>query len=317
MKISISDFFKSSKNDSAKSYVADGVNFQSKSYKSYSSVEDCEVAMNCIRIIQDEVIKSIPRHEIDGITQNDDLTILFKQPNFFMDTIPFLKQVIYHYLINNNAYILKVYDKSANIVSLLPISPLSAEFLQDGRGGYFYRFKFPNSKDIPDADIEAWRVIHLKRDITDDAYFGSSSYGSDNDLLELVNTYRVLSENLRDSTSSTPNLIFKYDEFAKASDYEKDAKNFLSSIKKNKYGVLSPNVVLQDTSKMSNSQFASVEMLKFYKQEICNHFRVSESIFDNSANEEEYRAFYNRTIKPILAYLSIAFTNAFFTPTQQ
>ena len=316
--MNISDFFKTNKSKSGKkSYVADGVHFQSRNVKYYTNIEECELAMNCVRILQDEILKSIPRHEFSGITENDEITALFKKPNTFMNTGDFLKYVVYHYVINNNAYVLKVFNTSGDIVSLLPISPMSAEYLQDEKGGYYYRFKFSNSRDIPDTDVDAWRVIHLKRDVTDDSYFGTSTHGSSNDLLELVNTYKTISDNLKESTNAMPNVIFKYDDFAKTSDYERDAREFLNNIKRNKFGILKPHVVIQDAIKMTSQQQATVEMLKYYKQEICNHFRVSEKILNNTATEDEYRAFYNRTIKPILQYFALAFTNAFFTATQQ
>ena len=316
--MSLSDFFKQNKGgNSQKSYVSDGVHFQSRSSKSYTNVEECGLAMNCIRVIQNEIVKCNPRHEIDGISQNDDITNLFKKPNLQQDLTTMLKYVIHHYLVNNNAYILKIYNKTGDIAGLLPISPSSAEFLQDTAGNYFYRFKFSNSRDIKESDVEAWRVIHLKRDVTDDFYFGSSTWGSQADLLDLVNTYRTLSENLKESTNTTPTIIFEYDEFAKASDYERDAKSFMASVKKNGFGFVKPHQTIKDTQRFTATQVASVEMLKYYKQEICSHFGLSEKILNNTATEEEYRAFYNRTIKPILQELSIIFTNAFFTATQQ
>lgn len=320
MKTSLSDFFnlnKNKKNETKKMWVSDGVNFQSRHTNYYSAIEDCELAMDCIRIIQDEIIKSNPRHELNGITQNDEITSLFKQPNFFMDQVTFLKFIIFHYLVKDNAHILKVYNKNGDISSLLPISPTSEDFLQDGKGNYFYRYEFANNKDLPKSDVEDWRVIHLKKDVTNSSYFGSCSYNSKNDLLSLVNTYRILTENLKEATTATPNFIINFTEFAKSKDYDRLAREFFDSVKKNGYGYTNENIEIKDTVKMGTSQEVKIEMIKYYQQAICNHFKISEKILDGSANEDEYRAFYNRTIKPILQVLSVAFTNAFFTPTQQ
>lgn len=318
MRTSLSDFFnKNKKSETKKMWVSDGVNYQSRHTSYYTAIEDCELAMDCIRIIQDEVIKSNPRHEIDGVTQNDEITALFRQPNFFMDQVDFLKFAIFHYLTRNNAYILKVYNKAGDIASLLPISPTSEDYLQDGKGNYFYRFDFANNKELPRSDVEDWRVIHLKRDVTNSSYFGTCSYNSKNDLLSLVNTYRILTENLKDATTATPNFIINFTEFAKQTDYDRLAKEFFDGVKKNGYGYSNENIEIKDTVKMGTAQEVKIEMIKYYQQAICNHFKVPEKILDGSANEDEYRAFYSRTIKPILQVLSVAFTNSFFTPTQQ
>lgn len=318
MRTSLSDFFnKNKKSETKKMWVSDCVNYQSRHTSYYTAIEDCELAMDCIRIIQDEIIKSNPRHEIDGVTQNDEITAMFRQPNFFMDQVDFLKFAIFHYLTRNNAYILKVYNKTGDIASLLPISPASEDYLQDGKGNYFYRFDFANNKELPRSDVEDWRVIHLKRDVTNSSYFGTCSYNSKNDLLSLVNTYRILTENLKDATTSSPNFIVKFNNYAKSADYERLAREFFDTVKSHGYGLVNENMSIDDTYKISNSQEVKIEMIKYYQQAICNHFKVPEKILDGSADEDEYRSFYNRTIKPILQVLSVAFTNAFFTPTQQ
>ena len=319
MKTSISDFFNfnKKKNETKKAYVADGVNYQSRHTNYYTAIEDCEVAMDCIRIIQDEIIKSNPRHEFNGITQNDEITALFRQPNFFMNQVDFLKFVIFHYEVKDNAHILKVYNKNGDIVSLLPISPTSEDYLQDGKGNYFYRYEFANNKDLPRSDVEDWRVIHLKRNVTNNSYFGTCSYNSKRDLLSLVNTYRILSENLKNATTANPNYVFEFSEYAKRDDYERLINEYLDSVKKTGYGYANKLISVKDTLKIDSAQEVKIEMVKYYQQAICNHFKVPEKILDGSANEDEYRSFYNRTIKPILQVLSVAFTNAFFTPTQQ
>ena len=319
MKTSLSDFFNlnKKKSETKKAWVADGVNYQSRHTSYYSTIEDCEVAMNCIRIIQDEVIKSVPRHEIDGVTQNDEITALLRQPNFFMNQVDFLKFVIFHYLVKDNAHILKVYNKNGDIASLLPISPTSEDYLQDGKGNYFYRYEFASNKDLPKSDVEDWRVIHLKRNVTNNSYFGTCSYNSKKDLLSLVNTYRILSENLKDATTASPNYIFEFSEYAKSTDYQNLVNEFFDNLKKTGYGITNNLLKVNDTLKAVSVQEVKIEMIKYYQQAICNHFKVSEKILDGSADEDEYRSFYNRTIKPILQVLSVAFTNAFFTPTQQ
>jgi hypothetical protein len=53
------------------------------------------------------------------------------------------------------------------------------------------------------------------------------------------------------------------------------------------------------------------------KQRLYDYFGVNDAIVQNKYNENEYNAFYESEIEPIIIQLSNAFTNALFNSTQQ
>lgn len=63
-------------------------------------------------------------------------------------------------------------------------------------------------------------------------------------------------------------------------------------------------------------KLVSTDTLSFLQKKIITYFGVSESIFNNSFNENEYNAFYEGAIEGIAIALSEAFSKALLTKAQ-
>ena len=59
------------------------------------------------------------------------------------------------------------------------------------------------------------------------------------------------------------------------------------------------------------------EMLKFLDTKILRHFGVPLPILTGDYTPEQYEAFYQKTLEPLIISLSQAFTKVLFTPTER
>ena len=67
---------------------------------------------------------------------------------------------------------------------------------------------------------------------------------------------------------------------------------------------------------MNDPKFVDEPTLKFVQSKILDYFGVSEAVFTNSYDENEFNAFYESTIEPLAIQLSEAFSLGLLTENQ-
>lgn len=286
----------------------------------YSELYESEVIRNCVRIIVEEVMKSEPKHYLGAEQQNGEIQGILNRPCDSMDLTTFLSLITSQYLLKNNTYILKYYNKNGTIKKVLPILPKSAERkIINGKAVYSFEIYDESGEINTPVVIDAENVIHLKRDVTTRRFMGGvGGYEDQKELLEYATAYKKLNENLQKSTKLLPSVYIDVIPGVSKDEQIALVDNFVKTLTEKGYAITDARFkVIEGNIETKAKQETTIEHIKYYEQVVCDHFKVPEKILHGTYTQEEYQNFFNLTIKPILKIFSDAFTNAFFTIKEQ
>lgn len=156
-----------------------------------------DVVMICIDRIASQCAKLKGRYikvDENGIQteKNGPITFCLKRkPNELMTPYQFLYKVVSLLLLNDNAFVYPLYDKSdLTLKGLYPINPIIVEPIEYEDGNHTYKFYF---EDGSNYEIPTENVIHLRRFYYKSDFFGGSNSSGDHEaLLKTVKTNDAL-----------------------------------------------------------------------------------------------------------------------------
>lgn len=290
------------------------------------NINASDIVKICIDRIATHSAKLKPRYvktEDDKTVQEKkgNLAYLLKfQPNPLMTPFDFIYKVVTLLYLNNNAFIYPVYDQNYDLQALWPLKPNSVEMLKDESGETFLRFYFSNGKSYV---LPYESVIHLRRFYGTNDLFGGS--GAVSDHAALLKTIRINDSVLQGldnaiKTSFQIRGLLKINGILSEKDKTAQKKEFDEALNEaTKAGgnsivpvdLKSDYVPLNTEPKLIDSP-----TLSFLQKKIISYFGVSEPIFDNKYDENEYNAFYESVIEGIAISLSEAFSKALLTRGQ-
>lgn len=113
--------------------------------------------------------------------------------------------------------------------------------------------------------------------------------------------------------------LLKINGMLKESDKEKQLEEFTRAVRKSSE---SDNSIIPMDSKadytplVSDPKLVDEPTLKFIQSKILDYFGVSEAVFNNDYDENEFNSFYESTIEPLAIQLSEAFSLGLLTNNQ-
>lgn len=286
-----------------------------------------DVVKNCIDRIATHSAKLKPRYvkseNKETIQEkNGNLAYLLKhQPNPLMIPFDFIYKIVTLLYLNNNAFVYPVYDdETYELKELWPIKPNSVEALKDDSGALYLRFYFTDKKSFT---LPYESIIHLKRFYGVNDIFGGSGAISDHSaLLKTIKINDSVLQGLDNAikTSFQVKGLLKINGILSEKDKSAQKREFDEALKEaTKEGgssivpvdLKSEYVPLNVDPKLIDS-----ETLSFLQKKIISYFGVSEPIFDNKYDENQYNAFYESVIEGVAIALSEAFSKALLTRSQ-
>ena len=198
-----------------------------------------DVVMICIDRIASQCAKLKGRYikvDENGIQteKNGPITFCLKRkPNELMTPYQFLYKVVSLLLLNDNAFVYPLYDKSdLTLKGLYPINPIIVEPIEYEDGNHTYKFYF---EDGSNYEIPTENVIHLRRFYYKSDFFGGSNSSGDHEaLLKTVKTNDALLQgvNAAIQTSFKIKGILKINGMLKEADKMKQLDEFQRAILK-------------------------------------------------------------------------------------
>lgn len=254
--------------------------------------------------------------------KNGNLAYLLKhQPNPLMIPFDFIYKIVTLLYLNNNAFVYPVYDdETYELKELWPIKPNSVEALKDDSGALYLRFYFTDKKSFT---LPYESIIHLKRFYGVNDIFGGSGAISDHSaLLKTIKINDSVLQGLDNAikTSFQVKGLLKINGILSEKDKSAQKREFDEALKEaTKEGgssivpvdLKSEYVPLNVDPKLIDS-----ETLSFLQKKIISYFGVSEPLFDNKYDENQYNAFYESVIEGVAIALSEAFSKALLTRSQ-
>ena len=299
-------------------------------------VYESDVVQMCIDAIATEISKLMPKHirtNTDG-TQTDDvnsnLNRIFKHgPNELMTTRDFLEKVIWLMYLKANCFIYPTYELRAtsntgdmrytkHFTGFFPLNPKNVTFLQDTNGTMFVELEFLNLQKItlPYSDL-----IHLRWKFSINELMGGGRDGKP-DNAAVLKTLSI-NESLLQGVSNAVETSFKIRGVLKINtllDDEsqiKERQKFEEKIRSGDSGILPLDLKGEYIDLKPDPKLVDKETLDFIDRKILRFYGVSLPILCGDYNDDQYQAFYEKTLEPIVVKLGQAFTKCVFTEREK
>ena len=291
-----------------------------------------DVVQQALKCIVDEMKKLRPLHiRYNG---NDPVPVtkstvqdVLNSPNQLMTTSEFLEKTLWLLLMNYNAFIIPTYytwvDEKTGAErryydSLYPINPTQVDFIEDASGRLFVKFWFWNGSTttIPYDD-----VIHVKYNYSVNEYMGGNMLGQPDhtallDTLDLNNTLlKGVAKAM--NASYAVNGIVKYNTLLDDGKTEQAVKDLEKRLQNSESGLLPLDLKAEFTPFPRNMQLVDEATLKFIDEKILRNWGIPLSILTGEYSKEDYEAFYQRTLEPLITAMSQAFSKKLFTSRER
>lgn len=297
-----------------------------------TNVYASDVVQQALKCIVDEVKKLNPKHirynGSDPIpVRNSTVQAVLNEPNEIMTTSEFLEKVTWLLLLNYNAFIIPTYevwkDEKTGVErryykSLTPIQPTEVDFIEDGLGRLFVTFHFLNgyTTTIPYSE-----VIHLKYNYSVNQYMGGNEQGTP-DHKGLLKTLE-LNENLLKGIAKAMNAsyavngVVKYNSVMDDGKTEKALAELEQKLNNDQSGFLPLDMKADFIPFNRVTQLVDKDTLEFIDSKILRNFGVPLCILTGDYTKEQYEAFYQKTLEPLIVSMSQAFSKKLFTSREK
>lgn len=297
-----------------------------------TNVYASDVVQQALKCIVDEVKKLNPKHirynGSDPIpVRNSTVQDVLNEPNEIMTTSEFLEKITWLLLLNYNVFIIPTYEvwtdpktgaERRYYKSLTPIKPTEVDFIEDALGRLFVTFHFLNgyTTTIPYSE-----VIHIKYNYSVNQYMGGNEQGTP-DHKGLLKTLE-LNENLLNGIAKAMNAsyavngVVKYNSVMDNGKTEKALAELEQKLNNDQSGFLALDMKADFMPLQRMTQLVDKDTLEFIDAKILRNFGVPLCILTGDYTKEQYEAFYQKTLEPLIIAISQAFSKKMFTTRER
>lgn len=295
------------------------------------SIFASDAVQQAIKCIVDEMRKLSPMHvryvENDPIPVKGTVQDVLSNPNEFMTTAEFIEKTMWLLMLNYNAFIIPVYRTWRDEVTgqerryydaLYPIKPTQVDFIQDGTGRLYCKFVFWNGYEttIPYDD-----VIHIRYNYSVNEFMGGNEMGQP-DHAALLETLKLNDKLLKGvakamNASYAVNGIVKYNTLLDNGDTVKALQELENKLRNNESGFLPLDLKAEFIPIEHRSSLVDEDTLKFLDEKILRNFGVPLPILTGDYTKEQYEAFYQKTLEPLIISFAQGFTKKLFTSRER
>ena len=283
-----------------------------------------DVVQQAINCIVSEMKKLRPEHirEIgNDITPvaGSSIQAVLNNPNPRMTTSDFLEKVTWLLFLNYNAFIIPTYYvwkdekgvEKRRYDGLYPITPTQVDFIEDASNRLFVKFRFNNGQEYT---VKYSDVIHIKYRYSVNDFMGGNEQGQpDNDaLLKTLDLNHQLLQGVSSAMKSSfaINGVVKFNTMLDDGKTESALKELERKLKKSESGFLPLDLKSEFIPIKKEIQLVHPDTLKFIDEKILRHFGVPLAILTGDYTKEQYEAFYQKTLEPLIISFSQAFTKS-------
>lgn len=289
-----------------------------------------DVVEQAVSCIVNEMKKLTPAHVVeDGMDvspMNDSRQRVLNNPNQIMTKSAFLEKIFWMLLKNYNAYVIPVYDvyKDANGTerrlyrALYPVQPNQVTFFEDVNGKLFIEMKFANEykTTLPYSD-----VIHLRFHFSDSEFLGGDASGNPNHdaLLKTLQINEDLTKGVASAMKSSFSIngVVKYNTAMDKGKTEAALKELEEKILASKSGFLPLDLKAEYIPITKQVEMVDAETLKFIDEKILRTWGVPLPILKGDYTPQQYEAFYQKTLEPLIISLCDEFTRVLFSERER
>lgn len=289
-----------------------------------------DAVQQAVACIVNEIKKLNPTHvryKGDDPTPIRHSTIqdVLSDPNPLMTTSEFLEKITWLLMLNYNAFIVPIYrtwmdngEEHRDYEALYPINPTEVDFIEDAAGRLFVRFYFASGYE---TTFPYDNVIHIKYNYSINQYMGGDEMGQPNNeaLLKTLELNKQLLDGLAKAMKASYNVngIMKYNTLMDDNKIHEAIREFEEKLNRNESGILPLDLKTEYTPLEHKIELVDADTLKFIDEKILRNFGVPLCILTGDYTKEQYEAFYQKTLEPIIVSMSQAITKKIFTPREK
>lgn len=290
-----------------------------------------DVVQQALKCIVDEMKKLNPTHvryiDSDPTPVKSTVQDVLNKPNELMTTSEFLEKTMWLLLLNYNVFIIPTYytwvdDKTGAerryYESLYPINPTQVDFIEDASGRLFVKFWFWNGETttLPYDD-----VIHIKYNYSVNEYMGGNQMGQP-DNQALLGTLELNQQLLNGiakamNASYAVNGVVKYNTMLDNGKTELALKELEQKLQNSQSGFLPLDIKAEFTPLERKTQIVDEATLKFIDEKILRNWGVPLAILTGDYTKQQYNAFYQKTLEPLIIAIGQALTKKVFTSRER
>lgn len=290
-----------------------------------------DVVQQALKCIVDEIKKLTPTHirykGNDPVPVKSTVQDVLDDPNPLMTTSEFLEKITWLLLMNYNVFIIPIYrtwvdentkEERRYYEALYPISPTQVDFIEDGLGRLYVHFMFMNGFDttIPYDD-----VIHIRYNYSVNQYMGGDLMGQPNNeaLLTTLNLNHDLLQGVAKAMKSSyaVNGIVKYNTLMDDGKMDTALRELETKLRNNESGFLPIDLKADFTPLERKTALVDKPTLEFIDSKILRTWGISLPILTGDYIKEQYEAFYQKALEPIILTIAQAFTKKMFTKRER
>lgn len=278
-----------------------------------------DVVQQAVSCIVQEISKLNPTHVklidgVDSIPQDSDIQNVLDAPNEVMSTSDMLEKITWNLFLNYNSFILPTWN-GGRLTGLYPLQPANVDFFEDVSGKLLVKFHFNNGYDS--GMIKYSDVIHIRKNFSVNDYMGGNSQGQPDNgaLLKTLELNDVLLQGVGKALKSSfaVNGIVKYNTLVDDGETEAALRTLEAKLKNSENGFLPLDLKTEFIPFQKKIEMVDANTLKFIDEKILRQFGVPLCILTGDYTKEQYEAFYQKTLEPIIIKLGQCFTKGIFS----
>lgn len=291
-----------------------------------------DVVQQALKCIVDEMKKLNPRHvRMNGSDpvpiRDSTIQSVLNNPNQLMTTSDFLEKVTWLLLLNYNVFIIPVYKKWTDqktgqerryYQALYPIKPTDVFFIEDASGRLYVQFYFANGTNtvLPYDD-----VIHIKYNYSINDYMGGDESGQP-DHKPLLQTLQLNEQLLKGiakamNASYAINGVIKYNTLMDDGRTEAALAELERKLNNSESGFLPLDLKAEFTPLQRSTALVDADTLKFIDEKILRTWGISLAILTGDFTKDQYNAFYQKVLEPLIIAISQGITKKVFTSRER
>lgn len=296
-----------------------------------TSIYQSDVVQQALKCIVDEMKKLNPTHvryiDNDPVPIKGNVQDILASPNQLMTTSEFLEKTIWMLLLNYNAFIIPTYytwvdDKTGAerryYDALYPINPTQVDFIEDASGRLFVKFWFWNGYTTTLAYND---VIHIRYNYSVNEYMGGNEMGQPDHsaLLETLKLNQDLLQGVAKAMKSSyaVNGVIKYNTLMDEGKTVAALQDLEQKLRNSESGFLPLDMKSEFTPLPRSVSLVDEPTLEFVDEKILRNFGVPLCILKGDYTKDQYNAFYQKTLEPLIIAISQAMTKKLFTSREK
>lgn len=290
-----------------------------------------DVVQQALKCIVDEIKKLNPTHirmiSNDPVPEVSTIQKVLDNPNPLMTSSEFLEKVTWLLLLNYNAFIIPTYrtwtdpntgEERRYYEQLWPIKPVQVDFIEDQSGRLFVRLYFESGYN---TTIPYENVIHIKYNYSINEYMGGDLTGQPDHkpLLQTLELNHKLLQGVAKAMNASyaVNGIVKYNTMMDDGKMEQALQELEGKLNRSESGFLPIDLKAEFIPLEHKAELVDPETLKFIDEKILRNWGVPLPILRGDYTKEQYNAFYQKTLEPLVIAISQGFTKKLFTEREK